>query len=447
MAEGEIKEPTIDEATDPTSSEAEVPAPVDEQVVTDKAAGFQQRIEELDEEESRKNFLYAIEAFEFNRKLQSGDLITIRKLLKTSGIPKEAQYATILTLLEVFLVNFGKKPEPHVCVPGSTLEGLQNTFNLVRRFEEYFDDLVDVTRYQELLRKIGAQIAIPFLYFDETYKHPLSNAISYNRELDMLEEINHLAPIDNMEQVRSQAREVIATITLKKLERWYFEEGLEGQKVNDKGRIMLLATKYGIELPSEQEVWERDIAEGVKQMEKFLDSLEEQIAEGKRVHELLIKRRMEVDPTLGLITNAVEKFESIAVPAGYASLEEIESTVEARLSAIENQDIVIQINEVYSNLNNAIEQKREGRVSSALNDLFTVIRNNSEQISASDQIIERLKNLREELRNKIAALASQIQEDPLKSKDLGEELSANGQFLSTLENRIEEIEKLLNPPQ
>lgn len=367
-------------------------------------------------------------------------LAAVIDVLGEKEIPKAGKEQTARNLLELYLFN-ERFVDPHAYDRRHTGWGfkfLQGTYEFLQKYHEYFGDLVDQNWYKENLTKIAEACLQELEYHREKRRYPLWVAENYSGLLTLAETIHKISPVPNLDAKKPQAVAIIAELISEHVERDFFQ-GSGGEALEAKTIIKRLAEKHGITLPSEKDIWEKDITEELKSIEANLAAGEKR-QEGKRETGDLEQDMKRIKTLSALCRAAEKKFPNFRWPKGKSGAAEIEKNLEERHRNIKRKNVDMEIARRVENITVLLERKEFRKMEWEIEDLIRFLGTamGDEQIDLS-AIIQTLTALKTAEETRIMNMVSEIQTDPGKAEERGEELAQRGAIFNGYVRAIEKL--------
>ncbi|MBI5152052.1 hypothetical protein HZA39_00800 [Candidatus Peregrinibacteria bacterium] len=392
------------------------------------------KVAQVEDHAKLRTFEDVISAYEFNNVLKNKSLLTIRDMLVYKNTDKAVKQKVIQELLRMYLdeTNIGQeRNEPGRKTPGyCSLEFLQKTYNLIQAYADYFGELTDKSVYLSFLKSIADEAERPFKYFiNKDHDEPLWYANHLEGYLELLKKIDPVVKVENLQKYPEEAKKFIADIIYWKIERSFFETTETDNR--NKTEILELAHKQGIKLPSEKEIWERDVNISANKLSSLVSALEEQAKST-----FLISSPKDIEEELDFLEKALEKFAEIKLRDSTDIVNFI-SNVKKRIEAARNFNLNVVTEIKLRNLISAIESEDEKRLQSELwksEDFFSRLEGRN-----LTEFIKKISDFKKEkVDNKIIAITKEVAEDLAKAKELGLKLTVYGKLRAILEKFIAE---------
>ncbi len=388
-------------------------------------------------------FLKAIDALES----RSDILKVIKDILERQTASREDQYSTLRGLFSVFFERLGENMSPDNWSNNEYMEAL---YALVKRYKEYFGDLVDETQYRDINLKIANALLRPFVLYSsgrDFTQEPLWVAEHMARRMDLAEEIHSAFPIDDIEKQRQNAKNCVEVILRNRMERWFYENPAKDDqgstREETRATLRKLAEKFYIELPKEQEIWERDIGAEVANLSSVLSELEMTQKKNEQVFEL-DKKEKEIEKTAAFLREAQRKFNNLKLPEGFDIVQQGIDSFKNRLQAIIARNIEIIVEEKWKYFEEALAARDSGRIRNSLV-YFSSGMDLPEDMVATDllgKVVDRINKLKDEQVVFVRKIAADISADPEKAAGrLAEDLKTYGRVIEILNELIQKISK------
>lgn len=364
---------------------------------------------------------------------------TMLLVLRNKAMSKAKKVATLEALVEMD-INDPKFTNP-MSDSGPALNDLayiKKKYNFILRYKNYFGDLVDDVWYKSILRIIGVvSLRSGTIYNPANSAPPFWHAEYVSALMDLAEEINSKEPIPNFVELKQKCIAEIADILSRQVDRNYFATGHGGKVLERLTYIREQARKYKIELPIEQDVWERDVANQIEETEKQLVAMEQKLERKERMYDsgktkdLLIR-------TVALLDEAIKKFPGLKLPSKYLTVRSVIDDMQARLGEAISKDIALQFEEKESRLNEAALFDDPAKIKKAIDEFEKFLRDGKSEI---DPLVRQLEAIQARQETGIAALIKGIQRDLGLAAEDSDRLKQRGIVLNTVKNAIAKLRK------
>ncbi len=370
----------------------------DNMAMVDSASVFDstKKMEPKSEKEER-DALRALQHFigTYNRE-QHGNrkMEMISTILYEKGIPKVQKQVAIETLLSQRLmsgVKTGTLDESEgVLRGGYAFGGLQEAFDLVNLIYQYFGN---ESWYRTALRAIGEKcLDAPFV--DESRKgHYVSDAVNDSRKLELANEINQIEPIVDFDNKKAAVVAEIGSCLTGFVDREYYTERdvgtRQGRHYND---IQSLVRTYGLELPSERDLFERDCVTAIQYAEECFAAIAMSESVSRPTDSVVERAEKAIANVGDILREAAERgHKELTLPSGYTSVAtEAESTLRKKFG----ESMMIPLKKAYKHRLEFIQGLLQEGGASLYDNIQIAIRNfedlvkfNPDQLSKEDSRI------------------------------------------------------------
>lgn len=326
--------------------------------------------------------------------------------------------------------------------------GINNQFAMgmwefLEKFREFFKEEMPDEDFDYLARKYIGELALSF-YITEKDSPALWRASDYDEEMDKIKEIAKKYGVISPEQVavmEAQAKIAIREVLMGYLTPKLYSGVIEGGK--DESVIKQLAQKYGIELPTELEYWQKRVKDEMKKLEDIVRGFEEDKEAEYLRYTIKEKEKKVIGESLEVLREGFKKFGDEVLPDGVDSLDDWMQAFNERLENVKKFNLEHRFKKREERLVSDFKKAVDGRNSEEIRRVISFYEDLIKETEEDLGILGNLKNLLEqkisELDSEIKALLQRSSEDLSSAEKNGEAISALGKLRNILDAGLKKI--------
>lgn len=368
----------------------------------------------------------------------------MRTTIGSRYIKKETKYEIFRGQLSHSMSRFGlvRTFEPGRIHTGSETNWMVRLGDFLEEVKTYFGDIMSDEDFNYFWRKYIGELALSF-YVERGTNEVLWYAKHLDIRMEKIKEVARKYGIITEAQVATfekQAKIAIARIIIDKITAdFYKESGFAGG--SDKETIILLARKYDIDLPSEQDFWKEEAKKLIEELEAVVIEIESEKDEPSFKYSIE-DRKKRISALRDSLIAGKGKFGEDIFPEEARPFDEWSAGMEARIEAAKRHNLEFLYQDQETKLTATLEgvmasmdvdeARRQFRFfSDFLNEIKT-------DAARNERISEALRGYLRRIDDRISALIQEIQADATRAKENGKKLTILGNLREIFAENIKE---------
>ena len=364
----------------------------------------------------------------------------IKATVESPYLDKRSKYQTCRGILQDAMGSYG------IVRIGDSIDGSLHTginedymmkmWEFLEKFREFFGEEMPDEDFDYFVRKYIGELALSF-YITEKGCPALWYANNHDRKMDKIKEILNKYGIISSQQataLETQAKIAIRKVLTEHLAPELYSGSAGGGK--DESLIRRLAEKYGIELPTELEYWQKRVSEEMQSLEEIVRKFEEDKKEPFVKYEIERKSKV-IAGGLEVLRAGFSKFDSSVLPDGVSSMDNWIQTFNEQLVAVKKFNLRHLFKEreekLAKDFKKALDDRDSNEIRRCISFYDDLIKEAGEDLSLSVNVTDLIRQKISGIDSEITALSQGIFEDLSSAERNGEAISALGKLRNILD--------------